>query len=254
MFQLSHITTQKIAGIYRIAFDEETVAKHVRRKVNILVFSLKGTIVLQQGRRKRHVQFGNIGLLPQGSIYKIVAEKDSECIMIEFLSNDISLVRPDVFAVADPLDLKNTIVEMEQTWSKKVTGYVPYCLEKFYHILRDLSNVQDKAMIENKHLDIIQPSLRYIENHFTDHEISNEAIAKQSGISVVYFRKIFTSAFHVSPMKYVQNLRMEKAKELLLSGLVSVTDVARLTGFSSIYSFSKTFKTACGCSPLQYSE
>ncbi len=254
MFQLSSITTQKIKGIYRIYFDEESIAKHVRRKTNIMLLSLKGTVVLQQGRRKRHVTHDNIGLIPQDTIYKIYAEKGSECIIIEFISDDIPLLRPDVFELDNPDEIINIIVDMEEAWSKKIMSYVPYCLMKFYQIIKGLSDAQAKGKIETKHLDIIAPSLRYIEEHFTDHDISNEIIAKQSEISVVYFRKIFTAAFHVSPMKYVQNLRMEKAKELLLSGLVSVTDVARLTGFSSIYSFSKTFKTACGCSPLQFGE
>lgn len=254
MFRLSHLTTQKIIAVYRIKFNEESISKNTRRKADIFVLALNGKINLHQGRRKRVVEPGKIGLIPLGSVFKIDATLGSECIMVEFISNDVSLMSPEVFPIGNVEEVQNAFVQMEKKWSKKTTGYVQYCLEKFYFVVGDLCNVQEKALLANKHLDIIQASLDYIDEHYLDNDISNESIALQSGISVVYFRKIFTSSFHVSPMKYVQNLRMEKAKELLLSGLVSVTDIAKITGFSSIYSFSKTFKTAVGCSPLQYSE
>lgn len=67
-----------------------------------------------------------------------------------------------------------------------------------------------------------------------------------SNISTVYFRKLFTKTFGISPIKYLKKIRMQKAKELLMADSGSISDIARLTGFTSISTFSKVFKAENG--------
>lgn len=252
MFQLSHVTVKSVNAIYRVRCKEQTIARHAHRNVDILLLSLKGKVILQQGRRKRIVNQTNLGLLPHDTVYKIIVEEGSECILIEFVSEGLNLQRPDVFQLRDPVNIREKIIEAEKAWTRQSIGYTLQCYEVVYGALSDLSFGIAKVTAKAKKIDLIIPSIEYMEEHFADHRISNELMAKQSDISVVYFRKLFTSAYKVSPMKHVQNLRMSKAKELLQSGLMNVTEIAKVTGFSSIYSFSKTFKTSCGCSPMKY--
>ena len=56
----------------------------------------------------------------------------------------------------------------------------------------------------------------------------------------------------ISLHKYIMNVRIEHAQQLLLSGKVNVTEAADMTGFSSIHVFSKTFKNIMGISPSQF--
>ena len=88
-----------------------------------------------------------------------------------------------------------------------------------------------------------------MEQHFDDPGISNEMLAALSGVSTVYFRKLFSEIYNQSPMKYVYNLRMAKARAMLSSGYSSITETAGAVGFTNIYHFSRSFKQCTGLSP-----
>ena len=52
-------------------------------------------------------------------------------------------------------------------------------------------------------------------------------------------------------MQYIMNLRIENARDLLLSGEVNVTEAAQLSGFDDIYYFSTAFKRKTGFAPTK---
>ena len=53
----------------------------------------------------------------------------------------------------------------------------------------------------------------------------------------------------VSPLAYINSLKITRAKELLLSGMYTVTEVAFMSGYSDISHFSREFKKSTGVSP-----
>ena len=55
-----------------------------------------------------------------------------------------------------------------------------------------------------------------------------------------------------SPISYVHELRIKKAKEMLKSDYGSITDIAQSLGYLNIYDFSRTFKKYVGISPSKY--
>lgn len=55
----------------------------------------------------------------------------------------------------------------------------------------------------------------------------------------------------ISP-EFLNERRITKAEELLYTTVLSVTDIAMQSGFSSISAFNRTFKTMKGCSPSEY--
>ena len=73
-------------------------------------------------------------------------------------------------------------------------------------------------------------------------------------MSTVYFRRTFVSVYGISPIKYLHNFRMEKAKAILRSDFETIEQVALSVGYNSIYHFSKMFKVYSGISPLEYSK
>ena len=71
-------------------------------------------------------------------------------------------------------------------------------------------------------------------------------------MSTVYFRKTFTEVMGLSPIAYVQRLRMEKAKEMLRSDYGTLTELSLSLGYPSLYDFSRAFKKHVGVAPSKY--
>ena len=64
----------------------------------------------------------------------------------------------------------------------------------------------------------------------------------------VRFKKIFK----MSPVRFVTKMRIDYAKELLVTNRRSVSEIAEMCGFSNTYYFSNVFKKQTGFSPSQY--
>ena len=71
-------------------------------------------------------------------------------------------------------------------------------------------------------------------------------------MSSVYFRKMFTQIMGGSPIAYVKQFRIEKAKEMLKSDYGTLTDIASMLGYASLYDFSRDFKKQTGVPPSKY--
>jgi len=82
--------------------------------------------------------------------------------------------------------------------------------------------------------------------------VGAKEIARTMGISVSHLRSRFRASCGVSLGRHLRRLRLEKACGLLRLSQNRVTEIAELCGFSSIYSFCRTFHAAYGVSPLAY--
>ncbi|MDR2529841.1 MAG: AraC family transcriptional regulator [Synergistaceae bacterium] len=85
-------------------------------------------------------------------------------------------------------------------------------------------------------------------------ELKIEKIAKTSGYSVSWFEKLFRKRYGVSPITYQMRLRVEKARDMIRSGIfnLNLTEIGLSVGFSDPLYFSKVFKKYMGVSPKQY--
>jgi transcriptional regulator GlxA family with amidase domain len=91
-----------------------------------------------------------------------------------------------------------------------------------------------------------------MEEHYQE-KWSVETLASLIDMSVDHFYKFFKSFTGVSPIDYGNNLRVQKAKMMLVKDRSkSVTEIAMLTGFCDGSYFSKQFKKYAGCTPLEY--
>ena len=90
----------------------------------------------------------------------------------------------------------------------------------------------------------------YINEH-TGEDLSLKQLSKVCGYSSSFIAHNFKKEFRETPHKYILNLRIRKAKELLEQGY-SVKATALDTGFHDAYHFSNTFKRECGVYPSRY--
>ena len=77
-------------------------------------------------------------------------------------------------------------------------------------------------------------------------------IADRFSVSPTTLKNLFRKSCGCGTMEYLTELRIERAKTLLLSGKHSCTDIARQCGFCSVHHFSKVFKDTVRMSPTEY--
>ena len=99
--------------------------------------------------------------------------------------------------------------------------------------------------------DRIAAVIRYIEANLTT-EITVDTLAGIAHLSAHYFIKYFKKSTSFSPMEYVTNARVSRAKQLLSEDAHSIKDIAEMVGFHTACYFSRIFKQRTGYSPHQY--
>ena len=83
-------------------------------------------------------------------------------------------------------------------------------------------------------------------------EIGIAALAGGAGYSREHFIRAFRAAYGETPGRYRTRRRVERARELLRSVNLTVTEVCYLVGFSSVGTFSTRFSELTGMSPTRY--
>lgn len=98
---------------------------------------------------------------------------------------------------------------------------------------------------------LIREVLAYVRSNYAG-ELTLDEIGYAFGMNGVYLGQMFKKEIGMTFLKYVTDYRMEKAKEMLGSGLYSVAEVAEAVGYRSGQYFSQIFLKTAGCTPQTY--
>ena len=90
-----------------------------------------------------------------------------------------------------------------------------------------------------------------IDRNYADRLDLND-LAREAGYSRYHFARTFAQAYGETPRAYLTRRRVERAKSLLRTANLSVTEVCLLVGFESLGSFSSLFRRLVGQSPSSY--
>lgn len=90
-----------------------------------------------------------------------------------------------------------------------------------------------------------------IESNFAD-AMKMEDLAIQMGISPRHFIRRFKKATDETPLRYLQQIRIERAKEYLEGTSETVNEITQVIGYENSSSFRKLFKETTGLSPSEY--
>ncbi|WP_099467386.1 response regulator [Konateibacter massiliensis] len=100
---------------------------------------------------------------------------------------------------------------------------------------------------------IIDKAKEYIEKQYHK-DISLDEVSKEVDISPYYFSKLFKEETGENFVKYVTNIRMNKAKELLNNTDMSMKEIGLRIGYADPNYFSRIFKKNIGVTPTEYKE
>ncbi|MER7007246.1 helix-turn-helix domain-containing protein [Dactylosporangium sp. NPDC000555] len=83
-------------------------------------------------------------------------------------------------------------------------------------------------------------------------ELTVDDMARAAMFSKFHFTRIFQRATGVSPGRFLSALRLQRAKQLLVSTSMNVADISLLVGYKSVGTFSSRFSRSVGLSPTTY--
>lgn len=126
--------------------------------------------------------------------------------------------------------------------------------ELFFGMFYELMQLHLLVPFQNeqyKNFQLIRTVIDYISENYAE-PLSTEELVGLTNYSESYFMKLFKQYTGKSLVSYINDYRIEKAKSLLLSSDLSVTDVALSVGFNNTSYFIKKFKEAGNVSPYKF--
>lgn len=97
----------------------------------------------------------------------------------------------------------------------------------------------------------LRRAIEFMHDNFA-RELALDEIASAAFLSEFHFARLFKQITGVTPHSYLANIRLERARKLLLEGVLPVSEIALAVGYQSQSHFTKAFKGATGMTPLVF--
>lgn len=138
-------------------------------------------------------------------------------------------------------------IQKESTYSEaRIGAYLTLILTE---MLESGTSLTDKPLPSGyRH---IAAAIEFMSQNFAS-ELTLKEVAAHVYLSETYFSKLFAEISGSSFLVYLTDLRLDRAKELLAATTLPITQIALECGFGSFSTFSRIFKSRCGCSPSDY--
>ena len=111
----------------------------------------------------------------------------------------------------------------------------------------------DSNIIKNKE-DTSSPiftAINYIQNNFRE-KITLDELANNSCLSLYYFSRLFKKETGYTPYQYITNVRINRAKTLLINSNLQIKEICFECGFNSESNFVTCFKDLSGVTPSNF--
>ena len=102
-----------------------------------------------------------------------------------------------------------------------------------------------------RHSDLIYRTIQYLKAHYM-HKLNLDDVAHHVHISPTYLSRIFKRETGTTMVDFVNRIRIEKSRELLMDPSVRLIEVALQSGFESQSYFNRLFRQETGMTPLEY--
>ena len=256
MFSNGIINVTRIYSVDRVVARESSEGKTVSYPSNLptyeLVFFVKGGSLTTFCGKEIKDEQGSIRFLPKGAGnggYTVTDIKEGYCIDVYF-DADGELPR-EAFGLYGMEELKDRFEKIYTLWQNKNQGWYESSMIVLYEIIRELKSHKKRYLPSDKRkrLEAVE---EYLLKNFRDPKLSYARLAECAGLGYSYFSELFTAAYGVSPVRQVTKMRIDYAKELLITGRYQIGKIAEMSGFENVYYFSKVFKDNVGISPKKY--
>ena len=208
-----------------------------------LCFITDGSIAYKTNNSKTVAESGDIVILKSGSLYRAEFLKhrtNDILINVHCSASSKADLIGDITLIKNREDLKNDFIEILNYAEFTERDYMVKSV--FYRILDSLTQYGIETSLSAKIKQMIN----------ANPSVSEADIAKSCSVSVSTLQRAFKDAYGKTVTMYKNDVRIARAKKLLLSGMYSVEATAEILDFCDSAYFSRFFKKYTGVSPKKY--
>ncbi|WP_312112806.1 AraC family transcriptional regulator [Brevibacillus reuszeri] len=155
------------------------------------------------------------------------------------------------FSPLYPINLLDKVKQMYEEWRRSDALGKLNSKSLFYQFVHEMLWQLQQQLEDPRNPDLSQLAVRYIEENFYK-EITLETLTQALHYSPQYLSKKFKEQLGCSPIHFLIQHRMEKAKELLLTTDATLQETANSVGYPDLFHFNRMFKKYVGVTPGQY--
>lgn len=244
MQSLSSVVVTDIGSLFTVDSPRGRQVVVTDRPAYGLSFCIDGQITYSHRGRRFVSDRNHAILLPQGQTYSLYGDKKGAFPVINFTCAE------PLSETVVVLPIRAASLYLAEFERMKTLAIFPENRAKLFSIFYNLLDML-AADAAPQHA-ILSEALRYISDNISDPLLCNTAVAAHCGISEVYFRKLFHAGYRRTPKQFILEVRLNKAKQCLTDGILSVSGTAEVCGFSSPYHFCRMFKEKVGVTPSEY--
>ena len=231
--------------------------KEYSKKMYKISYLLNGEYIAYVNNKKYHIKENDI--LYSGGFYEFSSHgitNDFSSIFIYFNVGD-SVAGEDSFfhsfhQIKGNGNIRKKFTAILNEYNSKSYNHKLKEKRILYEIFEDILDL--KLMNTNTSLDIyaLKNAISYLEQNYLKNDISIDYLANLCNYTTAHFINLFKKVYNTTPKNYIVDLRMQKAKDLLIYTSYSIQEISDITGYSNPAYFSAAFKSSVGCSPLSY--
>ena len=216
-----------------------------------------GGAILNQGRQRKNIKTGDVFFIFPAVSYTLEGDDEFEFMYISFVGTRANALmeRYGISSRNFVFSEENNLLDLWKrglSLSNSVTEIVADSL-----VLYTLAIVRNEFLTDEEN-DMTKPQDRfllvkkYIDENFSDPELSLEKLSGEFSYNKKYLSSAFKKLFRVSLSDYLCTVRINHACVLIDRNYKSISDIAFLCGFSDPMHFSKVFKKKMTMSPREY--
>ncbi len=170
-------------------------------------------------------------------------------IAAQFLSHPRFVGGPPVISIGIHEEILDTYLKIFDLAKEEKPGFQQIASGMIVKLLGYILSFEMQKEFSGKRIETIIEEVRFRMRASLEQSMDMEQLAQEYHIGYSYFRKMFKNYTGVAPHQYYLELKLMRARELLLSTDKSVKEISLELGFQSIHYFSRIFKSKTGQSP-----
>lgn len=241
-----------------------------------MIMPIEGVYTIIINKTTYVLEEGDILIIPPGELHELISPPEGVRLILLF---DFSLIsnldgftnilttilnQPRLINSTTALDihtqLKNLLEDITEEYNSNTSFKEPAIYAKIIQmfVLAGRKYMSTETLFpdvklnkQREYVDKFNIIFDYINRNYME-LITLDAIAGVAGFSKFHFSRLFKQFTDMSFYDYLNQKRVKEAESLLLDPNLSITDVAMRSGFSSISTFNRVFKSFKECTPTEF--